>query len=168
MTSTAWVPVLSALIGALAGLGGGLIAAYFQRLDRREAERARRREEAAKAVGPVYSLLLEGEFARSGLGLDDLTSRLESWKAAWSVSREPLLIMSAGHPSNSVHQLGLDVAASVREWLEAVQEHVTKARELAIHPDHADLERWHRDVTTLRQEAIDRLRRLLIAIRQET
>jgi hypothetical protein len=124
-------PALSALIGALAGLGGGFIAAYFQRKDRQEAERERRRKAAAKAVGPVLSLILEGRLDRAGPGPGDLSGHLGAWQAAWSTYREPLLVMSVSHPSKNVYDLGRFAADAVLEWLDGVRRYVIEALQLS-------------------------------------
>ena len=135
MAST-WVqvlssPAVSAGIGALAGLGGGWIAARSQQKERQTSERERRREVAAQAVGPVLSLVLGGQLERAGPGPGDLSSRLGAWEAAWSTSREHLLIMTAGHSSGRVHRLGLEVADLVPEWLQAVRQYLIAAQELS-------------------------------------
>jgi hypothetical protein len=200
--ASAWVealasPALSAAIGALAGIGGGWITTHAQRRERQEIARQRRQEEAAKAVGPMLSLMLEGRFDHN-LGFGDLSGRLGAWEAAWSTSREPLFIMSAGHPSESVQKLGESAATDVRHWLEAVRLYVIKAQELSerrrvatyqkvrdetsdpdeatrqaneaavVHPNDQELNPQRNAVEEARQEARKTLHDLLIALRRET
>jgi hypothetical protein len=200
MAST-WVqalssPALSAAIGALAGLGGGWLAASAQRKDRREAERNRRREAAAAAVGPVLALIFEGDLDRAGPGPGDLSGRLGAWEAAWSRYREPLLIMTAGNPSQDVYNYGRYAAHDVLSWLDAVRRYVIEAQQLSEQrrrdtqqavleatsdPDEAVIESTkasdidlrdpelndrRREVQQAWKDAEERLRDLLVSLRQ--
>ena len=107
------------------------MASYSQRRERQAAARERSREVAAQAVGPVLSLVLGAQLDQAGPGPGDLAGRFGSWEASWSTSREPLLIMTTGHPSERVHRLGLELATLVRDWLDAVRRYLIAAQELS-------------------------------------
>jgi hypothetical protein len=124
-------PAVSAGIGALAGLGGGWLVTRGQQKQQQDAERERRREATAQAVGPVLSIMVGAQLVRAGPGPGELHAYWSEWEGAWSAHRERLLIMTVGHRSERVNHLGLDVARLIPEWLEALRRYDMAAQELS-------------------------------------
>jgi hypothetical protein len=131
-------PVLSAVIAASAALLGvyltqrqARLTIMMQRDEREESEWARRREEAAQAVGPVLSLLADADIATfvtsrqfkadpdearrelSGTVLEQLLVIIDRWPAL----REKLLILATSHPSSRVHELTLALIDATSDLL---------------------------------------------------
>jgi hypothetical protein len=117
--ATNWVPAVSAGIGALAALGGQLVAGLFQRRNQERTEAIQRRERAAEALAEARAFLVDASPDRLGINasqerspevLRELGDRRER-------IRIPLLTLAGSHPSPHVRRLAQQLELEMANML---------------------------------------------------
>jgi hypothetical protein len=117
--TTNWVPAVSAGIGALAALGGQLVAGWFQRRNQERTEAIQRRERAAEALAEARAFLVDASPDRIGINasperspevLRELGDRRER-------IRIPLLTLAGSHPSPHVRRLAQQLELEMANML---------------------------------------------------
>jgi hypothetical protein len=148
------------------------LVARSQPKQQQATERERRREITAQAVGTVLSIMVGAQLARAGPGPDQLSAYWNEWEQAWSAARERLLVMTVGHQSARVNDLGLEVARLIPEWLKALRHYQMAAQELSqVRPVQVDDEPALADskaeVVARWEEANSQVHELLKAVREK-
>jgi hypothetical protein len=99
--TTNWVPAVTAGVGALAAIGGQLVAGLFQRRNQERIEQRERRDRAARVLAEVTALYNDSspDLIRDS---DDPASTLEALFKRSERVRMPLLMLATAHPSTTV------------------------------------------------------------------
>ncbi|HVF12698.1 MAG TPA: hypothetical protein VNA87_06395 [Actinomycetota bacterium] len=110
-----WIGIGGLIIALVAVLLSGWIGVRQQRL----ADRTRRQERAADALGPVIALLSDVNPERwafaAGPGARDIT---KGWWDRWlGRIREPLLAVAAGYPSERERTLALKLSTAIHNTI---------------------------------------------------
>jgi hypothetical protein len=115
--ATNWVPAVTAGVGALAALGGQLVAGLFQRRNQERAEQRQRRDRAAEVLAEFTALYYDSSPSLVQ-DSDNPRGALEALFERRDKSRIPLFMIATTHPSPRVREVAgtvdLELITSLR------------------------------------------------------
>jgi hypothetical protein len=157
-----WVPVATAMVGALAVLGGQWLAGRQQARNQERLERAqerlegqRRRERAAQVLADVTALLVDAEAIRiggmalkRGGNLETLMKSQGTLVTRLAQLRGQLLALATGHPSAEVRTLARQLESALSRYLQTIWMAFALPQQAGLQrplgesgPEHAEAER---------------------------
>jgi hypothetical protein len=152
-----WLPAATGLIGALAALGGQLIAGRVQRRNQELAEQRQRRERAGEVLALVTALYEDSN--PNLLVTDDDEQELDALWGRRDRVRTPLLMLATVHPSARVRYAAGTLDVLLHGSLNAVaMAHTAQDEDQAEHWETA---------RSIYGKAGERLGELINAVQQE-
>jgi hypothetical protein len=153
--ATDWVPVATAMVGALAVLGGQWLAGRQQARNQERLEGQRRRERAAQVLADVTALLVDAEAVRIGgtalksrASLETLMKSQGTLVTRLGQLRGQLLAQSTGHPSAEVRTLARQLESALSRYLQTIWMAFALPQQAGLQrpigesgPEHAEAER---------------------------
>jgi hypothetical protein len=164
-----WTPVATAIVGALAVLGGQGLAGRQQARNQERLERyqerlegQRRRERAAQVLADVTALLVDAEAIRiSGTilkaqaGRETLLGSQGTLVNRHGQLRGQLLALSTGHPSPEVRALARQLESALGQYLHSIWMTFALPQQAGLRRPVSERGREHAEVERLLQELVE-------------
>jgi hypothetical protein len=160
--ATNWVPAVTAGIGALAALGGQLVAGLFQRRNQERTERTQRRERAAEVLAEARAFLTDVTPDRLGFNASEDRSPqvLRELGERRERIRVPLLTLAGSHPSREVRDLARRLEVEMANTLHMAGWFISDLlRNRDVQSAREDANRHHTDALGLLDQLVEAIQR---------
>jgi hypothetical protein len=111
------IALVGVIVAPAAALAGAWVNSYLARKEKAVAQAEASRRDVARAAGPMFGILVDAipDLIRSNelREYDTPEEAVAGLYRRWTKAREPLLVLSFGHPSELVRKLAFALQAEV-------------------------------------------------------
>jgi hypothetical protein len=154
--ATDWVPAVTATIGAVSAIGGGVVGAWMQGRGQERRDRQRLRERAAEVIGTAFQLHVETapDMLVCGRSEETATKVADELGRRHDAIRTQLWMLSVWYPSPRVRDLALNATDAMFGSLHASVQYAAQFFDSGGDADINEANRACRDAADLLGELL--------------